>query len=853
MTLIKHFPLYLTISLVLTLVPFSSQQQDQHISQQEANVLGGILEKYLKSKQLQTTYLQGMSQPVLFEPRPWVHPTAGAYTLLVIVPKAPIMTGMQRELTTLGYADAGLEGFRKQRIYTASTARVQQLEEKSMEREKRILAGRMRDMCEEFKLYLNHTFTHAHSAPPLQGLSENPYSRKKRDVPEKPIKEILDEAHWQRLDNILEALAAEEGINLQELPKNQTLHSRKKRFLSWIWSAGNSYAIHRSNKRISQLSRKVDILMANDMLLDGKVRHLAKHLDQTMVVAHKLTDRTDRLRQDITEMSRAAKQFEQRLGDHLRYMSEAAWRRSTMSIHREILREFEKVMERYRLWTTAMVTKRVTPQMIPPREMVTYMEEMEKQLQKHPKLRIPVEFREDIWSVYPLLRMTPYLLDDYIIVELEMPLQTTETELHLYRVHNLPAIDATSKLSVQYHLEGKYFAVTGDRQFVAVPDEMEVGQCEAMGQTVCHFRAPLYPREKCQMCLCTLYDDILEDQSERIQRSCLVSMKHALHKSAVYLEDNYWAVVTPTSFNIYVTCPTKTFYQKVESPLGFVNLTGGCSAQATDLFLPALTHIVTAMDFVSRESFLQQYQQLVETYQSLKVWDYFNLTTINWDRLINFRDEELPNLPERLPMDIINQKLNYFPPEKNEPWYKSFLTTIIIIAVVGAILLILGVVIYMTLLRGKVSLATLASKFGLKKAEKVVEVLEKILENQVQPSAPKQIPPAEERESAPGESDYEELPHRASRRRSSAASTMAQSSISDFNHYSSNPHLPDSKTSSSQTLHQRRRANSISGDHNSLRRNSRYEPQLEDQPHSLKPAGVYKYASYLAQKAHPLL
>ena len=79
----------LTLILVLVtfwvLCPTTTQATEQ-----DAEILEDILTRYRENIRKEKNYIPGLTQPVLFEPRPQIRPTAGHYTLLLVIPRETV-------------------------------------------------------------------------------------------------------------------------------------------------------------------------------------------------------------------------------------------------------------------------------------------------------------------------------------------------------------------------------------------------------------------------------------------------------------------------------------------------------------------------------------------------------------------------------------------------------------------------------------------------------------------------------------------------------------------------------------------------------------------------------------------
>lgn len=555
-----------------------------------------------------------------------------------------------------------------------------------------------------FDSYVNRSFHEAGHQWDLPETSRNPYARDRKQRDTTPEETFDFKPKHVDLGPVPEQIIA--FLKTQVDPVTGLPLWDEERIKRFLWSLGNSIAIGHAYHRINEMNDKLGILQSNDLLLDRKVHVLADNLDKTIVFAHALAKRTDLLREDMREMARATGTQLHELYIGLRRMYHNRRGRSRLRAFETMLTEVERIVAQFNRWLDAIVTGRVTPQMIGPKDMRRYLTEIEKELEKMSGVEVPVDWKSSIWSIYPLIKMTPFLLPDFIVLSLQIPLLKTDVDLHLYAVHNLPAIHPKAGITVEYQLEGKYLAVTADNAFITVPDEHSVRNCETSGRAVCPFKAPLVPRDTCKLCICALFDDIQEDQTDRITELCPVRISNHTQHKAVNLQEGYWAISTPTAFSMYVTCPEKTFFFKVTPPIGFVNLTGGCVGQSSHLFLPAEIHHTMVYHEEERREFIRDYMSVVKSYDDLKIWSYFNFSDATLERLAKQEDSPLPHLPPHLPMDIINKKLGTFAWSKSDPWYKK--KWIWITVALGIIGLMVVVLVYLFLIRGKGTMALAA-------------------------------------------------------------------------------------------------------------------------------------------------
>ena len=54
------------------------------------------------------------------------------------------------------------------------------------------------------------------------------------------------------------------------------------------------------------------------------------------------------------------------------------------------------------------------------------------------------------------MKITPIVMDDFLLIILTIPLTDQSLEMNLYKVYNLPALHPELKVEFTYELEGEY-------------------------------------------------------------------------------------------------------------------------------------------------------------------------------------------------------------------------------------------------------------------------------------------------------------------------------------------------------------------------------------------------------------
>ena len=102
-------------------------------------------------------------------------------------------------------------------------------------------------------------------------------------------------------------------------------------------------------------------------------------------------------------------------------------------------------------------------------------------------------------------KLTPIVLDKYLMLILTVPLVDQSPHMNLYKVHNLPMLHPTLNVHVQYELEGPYLVTMMEGMFITLPTALEVKLCLVTNGHLCMFNQVLYPVDHTEWCIYALF------------------------------------------------------------------------------------------------------------------------------------------------------------------------------------------------------------------------------------------------------------------------------------------------------------------------------------------------------------
>ena len=150
-------------------------------------------------------------------------------------------------------------------------------------------------------------------------------------------------------------------------------------------------------------------------------------------------------------------------------------------------------------------TRRVNPLIIPPGSLQLVLAQAKEDMKQNPKLSLPEDPNVNIWNYYLIMKVTPIIMENFLLVILTIPLADQSLVMNLYKVHNLPVLHPKLLVQFQYQLEGEYLAITKDKQYAALPTAWDIWICETTERYLCPMSQALYPVDKIRVVhLCPL-------------------------------------------------------------------------------------------------------------------------------------------------------------------------------------------------------------------------------------------------------------------------------------------------------------------------------------------------------------
>ena len=441
-----------------------------------------------------------------------------------------------------------------------------------------------------------------------------------------------------------------------------------------------------NSETIQMLKDNIATLMANDQLQESRLKEIlesqqlnAADIKINRNLIRQMTKELAQVNVTLTEIS----QHTQILFTLASFQVSISQLRHRINIIRDSLFGLQINLDILYHHFSAMVTNKLTPEMIPPSQLLEILKEVKEDIRDHPKLSLPEDLTEVlIYKYYKIIKFEVTIENDFMLGVLQTPLIETNKRFRLYKLYNLPLPLPGTNLQVQYNIHHQYLAITKGDQYVAFPSAQEIMGCQLTSGAFCELNTALLPTLNLEICEFSLY----KKQHEKIMEICEVTTSPFVRDTAISLEPNFWVVVTQNPVILHVNCLKETTYLQPQYPIDILHLEDGCEATAATLVLPGHSRLV------KEDQFLREGHAVQLTLEYEEFYDFQLVKQIIPHKLtpqqLKAIGEQIPE-PQTVPLTKLKGQLLQI--NQNYP-YQLPLVVKIIIAITSTILGVLGAI-----------------------------------------------------------------------------------------------------------------------------------------------------------------
>ena len=305
----------------------------------------------------------------------------------------------------------------------------------------------------------------------------NETKREKRDT-EKV--EIILEAYDQIDRNDYE-LAREILEKLGKIDiKTGKIQTRQKRFGIMNWIMG--WGIFSNARNIKQIKRNIRTLYLQNQLQERQIQDLAHYLNLTAThvqlqgkMINEIQTRLENIYFQLVNLH-LRMNFHIHISGMLQDMGTAVNRLLAGLI--SIRNNVDKIYEYMRV----MATHKMHPALLPPDPLRELLRHIKDKMRENPRLELPYDPDKSIWRYYEIMKITPIIVEDLMVVLLTIPLTDKSLSMNVYKAHNLPAVNPEVGMSATYQLEGEYLAVGQHGLYAAIPKSRDILLCSWLAE-----------------------------------------------------------------------------------------------------------------------------------------------------------------------------------------------------------------------------------------------------------------------------------------------------------------------------------------------------------------------------------
>ena len=287
---------------------------------------------------------------------------------------------------------------------------------------------------------------------------------------------------------------------------NASLHknlSHMKRVGIFTWILG--WGVFSNTRSIAKIKDNLHTLQKQNQLQDKQITQLADYLNLTMHQVDKHSEMLYKMDTKMLIMNNTLQQLMWTI-DVIRYESNILhyFQTRIYRVHSSLyaLQGDTKSLFEY---MRALASQELNPMVIPPDVLKTILHKIEEDIKSHTRLKLCKGPETNTWSYYGMVKLTPIVLEDYLMLILTVPLVDKSLHMDLYKVHNLPMLHLTLHVHAQYEIEGSYLATVMDGMFITLPTALGVRLCLMTNGHLCMFNQVLYPVEHKSWCIYALF------------------------------------------------------------------------------------------------------------------------------------------------------------------------------------------------------------------------------------------------------------------------------------------------------------------------------------------------------------
>ena len=222
-----------------------------------------------------------------------------------------------------------------------------------------------------------------------------------------------------------------------------------------------------------------------------------------------------------------------------------------------------------------------------------------------------------------------------------------------------------------------------DGMFITLPTALDVRLCLMTNGHLCMFNQALYPVECMTWCIYALFIN----NKEQIEKNCLLKTINHTTNLAYSLSGYLWAISALAAKKLQIKCVMKTHVITIKPPLQIVDISNGCEAYSTSIYIPAKSELTMTLQSITRSQFFLDYNLNYTNVSNFLIWYKSDFATLTAKEIETLKAKML-KLPT-MSMDMFNNVLEDI--DENYPFSLSPRLILLLLVLIGISTIIIGI------------------------------------------------------------------------------------------------------------------------------------------------------------------
>ena len=331
----------------------------------------------------------------------------------------------------------------------------------------------------------------------------------------------------------------------------------------------------------------------------------------------------------------------------------------------------------------ALASQELNPMIIPPDILKNILHRIEMDIKLHARLKLCEDPESNIWSYYETIKLTPIVLEDYLMLILTVPLIDQSLHMNLYKVYNLCMLHLILHVHAQYEIENSYLATVMDGMFITLPTALDVKLCLMTNGHLCMFKQALYLVEHTNWCIYALF---INDEKQ-IERNCILKTMNWTSNLAYSLDGYLWAISALATEKLQIRCVMETHVLTIKPPLQIVGIGNGCEAYSASIYIPAKSELTTTLQSVTQSQFFLDYNFNYTNVSNFLIWHKTNFATLMTNEIKTLKAKMLKS--PTMSMDTFKKVLGNI--DENYPFSMSPKLILALLVLSGICTIVIGI------------------------------------------------------------------------------------------------------------------------------------------------------------------